>query len=233
MKLNIKPFLIFGIAVLLASATCNNTESSSENNTDTTAIAASESIPVPAAETIQPTDTTQPAAAAKDDTVLIKTSMGDIKVRLYKETPLHKANFLKLCSSNFYDNLLFHRVISGFMIQGGDPTSRNAKPGVMLGAGDAGYTVPAEFNSKFRHKRGALAAARQGDEVNPMKASSGCQFYICHADANFLDGNYTIFGEVITGLETVDKIAASKVDGADRPLADIKIKSTSVLSKTK
>ncbi|HEY1047398.1 MAG TPA: peptidylprolyl isomerase [Bacteroidia bacterium] len=233
MKLNIKPFFIFGIAVLLASATCNNTESSSDNNTDTTAIAATEPMAVPAAETSQPADSSKQTDVSKDDTVLIKTSMGDIKVRLYKETPLHKANFLKLCSSNFYDNLLFHRVISGFMIQGGDPTSKNAAPGAMLGAGDAGYTVPAEFNSKFRHKRGALAAARQGDEVNPMKASSGCQFYICHADANFLDGNYTVFGEVITGLETVDKIAAAKVDRNDRPNADIKIKSTSVLSKTK
>jgi len=110
--------------------------------------------------------------------VKITTSYGDIIVKLYDETPLHRDNFLKLAKEGFFDGTIFHRVIKDFMIQGGDPDSRNAKPGQQLGCGDAGYTIPAEFNPALFHKRGALSAARQGDEVNPERRSSGCQFYI-------------------------------------------------------
>lgn len=111
--------------------------------------------------------------------VTIKTSLGDIKVRLYDETPLHRDNFLKLAKENFYDGTLFHRVIKNFMIQGGDPESKGASPEKHLGAGDVGYTLPAEFvYPQLFHKKGALSAARQGDEVNPERRSSGCQFYI-------------------------------------------------------
>ena len=117
-----------------------------------------------------------------DDTlstfVLLSTEYGNIKIKLYNETPRHKNNFLKLVKSGFYDSLLFHRVISSFMIQGGDPESKNAKPGAQLGEGDLGYTVPAEFNENLFHKKGTLCAAREGDEVNPTKASSACQFYL-------------------------------------------------------
>jgi peptidyl-prolyl cis-trans isomerase B (cyclophilin B) len=109
---------------------------------------------------------------------VIHTSYGDMKGYLYNETPLHRDNFAKLIQEGYFNDLLFHRVISGFMIQGGDPNSRDAKPGVALGAGGPGYTVPAEFNSNLIHKKGALAAARQADQVNPKKASSGSQFYI-------------------------------------------------------
>jgi peptidylprolyl isomerase len=110
--------------------------------------------------------------------VLISTPYGDMKVRLYNETPQHRDNFIKLVEKGFYDSLLFHRVISNFMIQGGDPESKRANKDQMLGNGETGYTVPAEFNQKLFHKKGALCAARQGDDVNPNKASSGCQFYI-------------------------------------------------------
>jgi peptidyl-prolyl cis-trans isomerase B (cyclophilin B) len=110
--------------------------------------------------------------------VLIKTSLGDITVRLYDETPLHRDNFLKLAKEGYYDGTLFHRVIKNFMVQGGDPDSRGASPTAHLGAGGPDYTIPAEFNKNLIHKKGALAAARQGDEVNPEKRSSGSQFYI-------------------------------------------------------
>ncbi len=110
--------------------------------------------------------------------ILIHTDLGDIKVRLYNETPKHRDNFIKLVKEGTLNNTLFHRVIDGFMIQGGDPDSKNPKPGVPLGNGNVGYTIPAEFNPKLIHKKGALAAAREGDNVNPKKESSGCQFYI-------------------------------------------------------
>lgn len=110
--------------------------------------------------------------------ITIHTTLGTIKVRLYDETPIHRDNFLKLCNEGYYDNTLFHRVIKDFMIQGGDPDSRTATPGQMLGTGGPGYTLEAEIKPEFIHKRGALAAARQGDEVNPERRSSGSQFYI-------------------------------------------------------
>jgi len=178
---------------------------------------------------------------------VIHTEYGDMKGVLYNETPLHRDNFVKLAKSGFFNGLLFHRVIQGFMIQGGDPDSKNAKPGQQLGAGTPGYTVPAEFNPAFIHKKGALSAARQADQVNPKKASSGSQFYIVQGKkqnaatlgANyteeqkkiystvggtpFLDGNYTVFGEITEGLDVIDKIAAVQKDQSDRPLKDIKM----------
>jgi peptidylprolyl isomerase len=115
--------------------------------------------------------------------VKISTEYGDMTVRLYNETPLHRDNFTKLVEQGFYNDLLFHRVINGFMIQGGDPQSKNAPKGKQLGSGDVGYTIPAEFvYPQYYHKKGALAAARQGDQTNPKKASSGCQFYIVHGN---------------------------------------------------
>jgi peptidyl-prolyl cis-trans isomerase B (cyclophilin B) len=118
------------------------------------------------------------AEAEKRTKIQINTSEGEIVLELYNETPVHRDNFVKLVKENFYDGTLFHRCIRSFMIQGGDPNSRNAKPGEMLGMGDVGYTLPAEFRHGLVHTRGALAAARQGDQVNPEKRSSGCQFYI-------------------------------------------------------
>jgi cyclophilin family peptidyl-prolyl cis-trans isomerase len=175
--------------------------------------------------------------------VLISTEFGDIKVKLYNETPIHRDNFLKLASEGKYNGSIFHRVIPMFMVQGG---------GIEGGTKDIGETIPAEINAKFVHTRGALAAARTGDNVNPERRSSGSQFYIVHgrqfsADnireqgkrmgfpyteeqieayvkkggAPHLDGSYTVFGEVIEGMETVDKIAAVERDGRDKPLKDI------------
>jgi cyclophilin family peptidyl-prolyl cis-trans isomerase len=118
----------------------------------------------------------------KDVIVAIETSLGTIKVKLYNETPFHKANFIKLCHNNFYNDIIFHRVINNFMIQAGDPNSKAAVPGETYGNGGPGYTIPAEFVPHLRHKKGALAAARLGDMQNPRKESSGSQFYICHVE---------------------------------------------------
>jgi len=155
----------------------------------------------------------------------IHTELGDMKGMLYNETPQHRDNFVKLAKSGYYDGLLFHRVILGFMIQGGDPVSKNAKPGQPLGSGGPGYTIPAEFNPALTHKRGALAAARTGDAVNPQKASSGSQFYIVQPEkgAHFLDGQYTVYGEITEGLDVIDKIASAPKDKSDRPTTDIKM----------
>lgn len=246
-------------------------------------------------------------AEDKETMVLISTEYGNMKVKLYNETPQHRDNFIKLAKNGFYDGLLFHRVIKGFMIQGGDPESKNAPASKQLGAGDVGYTIPAEFvYPKYYHKKGALAAARQGDQVNPEKRSSGCQFYIVQGEVlndsklnqmenmsinkekearfyeivnkrseevkklrvardqeglqklqseilaqvekefagksaskmpdqmrndyktiggtPFLDNQYTVFGEVVEGLEVIDVIAAVKTALGDRPLKDIKMK---------
>jgi cyclophilin family peptidyl-prolyl cis-trans isomerase len=156
---------------------------------------------------------------------VIHTDFGDMKGILYNETPKHRDNFVKLAKSGYYDGLLFHRVINGFMIQGGDPQSKNAKAGQQLGNGGPSYTIPAEFNPSLKHKRGALAAARTGDAVNPTKASSGSQFYIVQPEkgTHFLDMNYTVFGEVTEGFDVIDKISLAQKDQSDRPLKDIKM----------
>jgi len=191
--------------------------------------------------------------------VLIQTTMGDIVIRLSDSTPLHRDNFLKLVKVGYYDSALFHRVIKDFMIQGGDPNSKRAVAGKPLGDGGPGYTVPAEFRKTLFHKKGVIAAARSGDNVNPTKASNGSQFYITQgkvfSDAGLdsverfrlngrkipaeqrevyktiggtphLDQGYTVYGEVVKGLEVVDKIAVvqtSKAQDRDRPLQDVRI----------
>jgi peptidyl-prolyl cis-trans isomerase B (cyclophilin B) len=183
---------------------------------------------------------------------LIHTSMGDIKVKLYNSTPKHRDNFIKLAEEGFYDSLLFHRVMPGFMIQGGDPDSRDAAPGQMLGQGGPGYTLEAEIGEL--HYKGALAAARLGDGQNPERRSSGSQFYIVEgrpiSEAMLqnmtqqlgttytpeqqqtymekggyppLDGQYTVFGEVVEGLDVVNKIATAPRNQADRPNEDIRM----------
>lgn len=192
--------------------------------------------------------------------VKIETSKGVLIVKLYNETPQHRDNFIKLVNEKYYDGLLFHRVINAFMIQGGDPESKNAKEGQMLGNGGPNYTIPAEFNANLFHKKGALAAARTGDQMNPEKRSSGSQFYIVqgqvfndeqlsylssrmgatYSDTQkeiyktiggtpHLDGAYTVFGEVVSGLEIIDTIASVKTDGNNRPLEDIRIISMTII----
>jgi peptidyl-prolyl cis-trans isomerase B (cyclophilin B) len=201
--------------------------------------------------------------------VLLQTGMGDIVIRLSDSTPLHRDNFLKLVKVGFYDSILFHRVINHFMIQAGDPESKNAKAGVLLGNGGPGYTVPAEFRPTLFHKKGIIAAARMGDNVNPQKASSGSQFYLAQGKVftddeldnlektrlggikiptdqrevyktvggiPHLDRNYTVFGEVINGIETIDKIAAvetSKGMDRDRPLSDVRIIRAKLIKRKK
>lgn len=184
--------------------------------------------------------------------IKIETMYGNMVIMLYDQTPLHRDNMVKLIEEGFYKGQIFHRVIKEFMIQGGDPHSVDANKGQRLGTGGPGYTLPAEFNNNLFHKKGALAAARQGDRVNPEKASSGSQFYIVQGrvftpdmlemmekdrDLPFspeaieaytsvggtphLDGGYTIFGEVVEGLEVVDRIAAAPTDSNNRPEEDI------------
>jgi len=155
----------------------------------------------------------------------IVTSMGVIKVKLYSGTPKHRENFAKLALEKYYDGILFHRVIPNFMIQAGDPLTKDAANADKFGTGGPGYTVPAEFVSEYTHKKGALAAARMGDVSNPMKASSGSQFYIVQSEegCRHLDGEYTVFGETIEGLDIIDKIAAVATDNRNRPLTEVKI----------
>lgn len=201
----------------------------------------------------------------KEQKVLIQTTEGNITVKLYNETPLHRNNFINLVKAKTYDGVLFHRVIDEFMIQGGDPDSKTAKPNDMLGHGDLGYTVSAEFRTpEIYHKYGALAAARKGDDSNPTKASSASQFYLVvgkkftdeqlnemqeskiarygHAnDSTYkfseqarqdyktiggtphLDGNYTVFGEVLKGMDVVEKISKVETNESDRPIKDVRI----------
>lgn len=155
----------------------------------------------------------------------IMTTLGTMRVKLYSMTPKHRDNFSKLVADNFYNGIRFHRVIEGFMIQAGDPYSRDTSLINMWGQGGPDYTVPAEFVPEYKHKKGALAAARKGDMANPKKASSGSQFYIVHDENScvHLDGQYSVFGEVIRGLEVIDKIASVPVDRMDRPVKDVKI----------
>lgn len=171
------------------------------------------------------------AGRKKDSKVLVEmeTSMGTIQMELFNETPAHRDNFVKLARAGFYDSLLFHRVIDGFMIQAGDPDSRNAKPGQELGNGEAGPWIDAEIEPYIFHKRGSLAAAREGDEENPKKKSSSCQFYIAIGRFAHLDGEYTVFGEVTSGMDIVEKIQHVKTDKNDRPLEDVRIVKVRIL----
>ncbi len=163
----------------------------------------------------------------------IVTNYGTIRVKLYSKTPKHRDNFARLALSGYYDGLLFHRVIDGFMIQGGDPLSKNPDMADRWGTGGPDYTVPAEFVPEYRHKKGALAAARRGDAANPTKASSGSQFYIVQDADNCaqLDGAYTVYGETIDGLKTIDKIAAVQTDYRDRPVEAVKIESVKLVTE--
>ncbi len=161
----------------------------------------------------------------KDQLITISTPQGDLRLLLFDDTPRHKENFLKLAKDGFYDGTTFHRVIDGFMIQGGDPNTKDEDPS-NDGGGNPGYTIPAEILPKYKHQRGAVAAARMGDQVNPQKASSGSQFYIVenHNGTPQLDEAYTVFGQVIDGLDVIDKIAEQPKDGRNRPLSDIRMK---------
>ena len=145
--------------------------------------------------------------------------MGTIRVKLYKDTPKHRDNFARLAITRYYDGLLFHRVIDGFMVQGGDPYTRDTSRVEEWGEGGPGYTIDAEILPEHRHKKGALAAARRGNLANPMRESSGSQFYLVQDSTNckHLNGEYTVFGETIGGLNVIDRIARVQTDGPARP----------------
>ena len=208
------------------------------------------------------------AVHAQRTEVLLETTEGNIRIALYDETPRHRDNFVKLVESHFYDSLLFHRVIPNFMIQGGDPDSRHAEPGQDLGNGEVGYTLEPEFRlPEIYHRRGVVAAAREGDDVNPERRSSGCQFYIVWGKTfssvdiekvqqrldeatnhqvqltpeqiktyrkvggtPHLDGQYTVFGEVVEGLDVVNRIQRVDTDDYDRPINDVRILRATVQS---
>lgn len=157
--------------------------------------------------------------------VEMKTNMGTMKIKLYNATPKHRDNFVKLVKEGFYDGVKFHRVIPGFMVQGGDPLSKTDTTRMNWGTGGPGYTVEAEFVPELHHCKGAVAAARLGDMANPRRASSGSQFYIVQDEmgCRHLDGQYTVYGQVIEGLEVVDKIASVNTDPYDRPVVPVVI----------
>lgn len=160
--------------------------------------------------------------ADKDYVITIQTAFGDMVVLLSDNAPLHKANFVKLAKSGFYDSTTFHRVINGFMIQGGDTLSKD-KIETNDGMGNIGYTIPAELSTGLKHRKGAIAAARIGDQMNPQRASNGSQFYIVLEDqgANHLDGQYSVFGQVVEGTGVMGKIAEQQTGSRDRPLENI------------
>lgn len=166
-----------------------------------------------------------------DFLITIETPFGEMKAILYDQTPEHKENFIKLAEDGFYDGTTFHRVIKGFMIQGGDPNSKDGNPS-NNGTGGPGYTIPAEIKPELKHNRGAIAAART---QNPEKRSSGSQFYIVHNDkgAKSLDGQYTVFGQVIDGLEVIDKIAEQKTVGPQRSQPEEEIPMTVTVKEMK
>lgn len=165
------------------------------------------------------------AAMSEEPVFDIITTEGVIRIKLYSGTPKHRENFARLAFDGFYDGILFHRVINGFMIQAGDPLTKDEANASMFGTGGPGYTVPAEFVPEYYHKKGALAAARRGDAANPMKESSGSQFYLVQNEAACmpLDGDYTVFGETIEGIGVIDAIAAVPTGPRDRPVKDVKI----------
>jgi cyclophilin family peptidyl-prolyl cis-trans isomerase len=157
---------------------------------------------------------------------IIKTTEGDITISLYDDTPLHRENFVKLVGEGYYNGIRFHRVIQGFMVQTGDPLSRHEDKRGLHGTGGPSYRIPAEI--KHPNKKGTLAAARDN---NPQKASSGSQFYINQADNGFLDGQYTVFGIVDSGIDVVDKIAAVRTDFNDNPLEPVIIETIETVLK--
>ena len=191
--------LVIVISLSLIASSCGNRKKSDQNNT------------------------TMTENAVYEPEFEIVTNLGTMKIKLYDKTPNHRDNFVKLVNEKYYDGIRFHRVIEGFMIQTGDPFSRDLTKVNAWGTGGPEYTIPAEFVNEYWHKKGAIAAARKGDMANPKKASSGSQFYIVHDENSclHLDGQYSIFGEVTEGLDVIDKIATVETDYYDRPVQDV------------
>ena len=223
-----KKSIVIILAAALALTGCNNAakkaareaEAEQERLDSISAAAAEKEMERREAEAVLTAET------LPDEPVFdIVTNMGTIKVKLYMQTPKHRDNFEKLALSGYYDSTLFHRVIKDFMIQGGDPYTRDSAKVNFYGQGGPDYTIPAEFVQEYRHKKGALAAARRGDAANPMKESSGSQFYIVQSPENcvHLDGEYTVFGETVAGLSVIDKIASVKTNRMGLPQKEVRI----------
>jgi cyclophilin family peptidyl-prolyl cis-trans isomerase len=211
---------LIAVASLLMAVGCGNNNSGNKSTEEQEEPADSVAV-----QTKAMTTNDKIAAMPAEPVFDIVTSEGTIKVRLYADTPKHRENFARLAFSGFYDRTLFHRVINNFMIQGGDPLTTNIENQPKFGTGGPGYQIPAEILPNHHHKKGALAAARKGDVANPMKESSGSQFYIVQSEegCRHLDGEYTIFGETIDGFAVIDKIAAMPTDGRGLPLEQVKI----------
>lgn len=216
-----KLFLTF-ITIIFIATSCGNRNGggNNENSTSDDMKTTTDST-----ATMDSTALAEANQLPEDPLFNIYTTEGNIVVELYKETPLHRDNFIKLANAHFYDGVLFHRVIYNFMIQTGDPITKDPEREDEYGSGGPDYTIPAEILPQFTHKKGALAAARLGDLANPQKESSGSQFYIVHNPeyCSHLDGEYTIFGEVIDGFDVIDRIASIKTNEMDRPLKDVRI----------
>lgn len=218
-----KRMLYFALAIAGAAAmvcSCGNKSKKAESEATEAAEAAAKEARL--AEVVAQKIDSLPAEPVFD----IITNMGIIKVKLYKGTPKHRENFARLAFSGYYDGILFHRVINGFMIQAGDPQTKDPNSDSnRWGTGGPDYTVPAEFVPEYKHLKGALAAARRGDAANPLRESSGSQFYLVQdADACAqLDGNYTVFGQTVEGFDIIDKIAAVETNSRDCPLSPVKI----------
>ncbi len=220
-------YLIISLAaVLLLAAGCGNRGGNKNNEAGSEELTRAEAMADSIKQANFLKNTMERIAAMPAEPVFdIETSLGTIKVRLYADTPKHRENFAKLAFDGYYDGLLFHRVIPNFMIQGGDPLTKDIENQPRFGTGGPGYQIPAEIVASHHHKKGALAAARKGDMANPMKESSGSQFYIVQSEdgCRHLDGEYTIFGETIDGFAVIDKIAAVSTDGRGLPLEPVKI----------
>ena len=209
--------LICLTSLLLFAGCGNNNSGQGQNEADAEAAAAAADSLTQAAKNQSTMD--KIAALPEEPVFDINTSLGTIKVRLYADTPKHRENFARLAFSGFYDGLQFHRVFKNFMIQGGDPLTKSMENKASFGTGGPGYQIEAEILPNHHHKKGALAAARKGNIANPMKESSGSQFYIVQSEegCRHLDGEYTIFGETIDGLKVVDEIASVQADERGLP----------------
>lgn len=232
MKNNIILQTAAALALILMIAACGNTGNKAQKLAGTEAETTDSTAADSTSTDSTATDSTAVSKYAFDVNALpedpmfeINTTEGTIIVQLYKETPLHRDNFVKLASERYYDSTLFHRVIRGFMIQGGDPYTKNPANYDLYGTGGPDYTIPAEILPQFKHKKGALCAARKGNAANPRKNSSGSQFYIVQDSLGcaHLDGEYTIFGETVDGLNVIDRIASIRTDHRDVPLKEVRI----------
>ncbi len=221
-----KFFLLISLCTLMSLASCQSNTKHALNVEDTPCQKSAHVV-----DTFLHVPAFNPYALGEEPVFDIVTTKGTIRVKLYKETPLHRENFARLVAGRFYDGILFHRVIDGFMIQFGDPWTKDPCRTIdEYGWGDQGFWIPAEFVDGLRHKRGALAAAREGDDVNPEKMSSSSQFYLVQneEECKRLDGNYTVFGETIDGFDVIDAIAkvprgAKKLDMPNDPVKIVTI----------